>query len=376
MTIPFFELASMHAEIRAELDRAWRGVSGSGAFIGGPYVERFEADWAAYCGTRHGVGVANGTAALQLTLEALGIGPGDEVVVPAATFVATAAAVAAAGARPVFVDVDPKTLLLTAGHLRTALTPRTAAVIPVHLYGQPADMDAIRRVADGAGIAVIEDAAQAHGARWRGARAGSLGHAACFSFYPGKNLGAFGDAGAVVTDDAGLAGRIRSLCNHGRAPDDRDRHDRCGRNDRLDGLQAAVLSVKLTRLEAWNAGRRRLAERYRHLLAGLPVEPVEVMPGAESSHHLVVVRPERRQAVRAALAAEGIGTAVHYPVPCHRQPAFAEPGTPRLPVAEDAAARVVSLPLFPHLADAAVDRVADALARALAAPKRGRRLAS
>lgn len=376
MSVAFLDLPAMHAELDAELDEAWRQVSRSGKFIGGDFVERFEAEWAAYCGTRHCVGVANGTVALQLILEGLGIGRGDEVILPASTFFATAEAVVAAGAEPRFVDVDPGTLLMTAPGVQAAITPRTAAVIVVHLYGQPADMDAIGRIAATAGIAVLEDAAQAHGATWRGRRAGGLALAGGFSFYPGKNLGAFGDAGAVTTNDGALAERIRSLSNHGRAQDAHYRHERMGGNHRLDGLQAAVLSVKLKRLDAWNAGRRRAAAWYETMLEGLPLEPVRIAAGAVSSHHLSVLRSSRREHLRARLNAQGIGASVHYPIACHRQPAFAGTDMPHLPVAERAAERVLSLPMHPHLTQADVRRVADALAAALAMPEARGRLAS
>jgi dTDP-4-amino-4,6-dideoxygalactose transaminase len=356
----------MHAEVAAELDAAWRQVTASCGFIGGAAVERFESEWAEYCGTRHCVGVSDGTAALELALRALGIGAGDEVIVPANTFVATVEAVVATGARPVMVDVDPRTLLLTAEHVAAACTPRTAAAIPVHLFGQPVDMDAIDRVAARTGIAVIEDAAQAHGATWRGRRAGGLADIGCFSFYPGKNLGAFGDAGAIVTNRRELAERIRILANHGRDLVAAERHVRMGRNQRLDGLQAAVLSVKLARLETWNAGRRRAAETYRQLLAGLPAALVEVADDAVSSHHLAVVQVEGRDAVRRHLADRKIGTGIHYAIPCHRQPAAMEIATGSLPVVERAAGRILSLPMFPHLDDPRIARVVEALANALA----------
>ena len=258
--IPFLDVAAMTREVRDAVDPAWRSVLASSRFIGGEIVEQFEAEWAAYCGVGHAVGVANGTDALQLTLTALGIGPGDEVIVPANTFVATAEAVVLAGAIPRFADVCPDTLLLTPGCLEAAITSRTRAVIVVHLYGQMPDMTALCQAADAAGIAVIEDAAQAHGAAWRGQRAGSIGVAGCFSFYPGKNLGAFGDAGAVVTADGGLAGRIKVLRDHGRSAGSHYQHEQVGTNSRLDALQAAVLSAKLTRLEAWNTARRSIAE--------------------------------------------------------------------------------------------------------------------
>lgn len=374
--IAFLDLSSMHRELEAELDEAWRRVSRSGAFIGGEFVERFEQEWAEYCGARYCVGVANGTAALQLSLAALGVGCGDEVIVPANTFFATAEAVVAVGATPVFVDVSPSTLLVTAAGVRAAITPRTAAVLPVHLYGQPVDMDAVNGVAAAAGIAVVEDAAQAHGATWRGRHAGNLSRAGCFSFYPGKNLGAFGDAGAVVTDDRALAERIRMLSNHGRSHDAHHRHEQVGNNHRLDGLQAAILSVKLRRLDAWNVGRRRVAEWYETLLAGLPVEPVQTAAAARSSHHLAVVRSPHRDELRKRLAVEGIATGVHYPVPCHRQPAFAATDPPSLPVAERAADSVLSLPMHPHLAKADVEWIADAIGRILAVLEPGSRLAS
>jgi dTDP-4-amino-4,6-dideoxygalactose transaminase len=367
MSVAFLDLAAMHAELELELDAAWKQVSRTGHFIGGEFVARFEAEWAAYCGTRHCVGLASGTAALQLSLAALGVGPGDEVIVPANTFLATAAAVVAVGARPVFVDVDPATLLLTAEAVRGALTPRTAAIMAVHLYGQPVDMDALGEIAGAAGVAVIEDAAQAHGATWRGRRAGGLGRIGCFSFYPGKNLGAFGDAGAVVTDDGALAETIRSLSNHGRARDAHHRHERVGGNHRLDGLQAALLSIKLRRLDAWNAARRRVAAWYEAALAGLPLERVRIAPGATSSHHLEVIQTGGRDRLREALGRDGIATGIHYPIPCHLQPAFAAAALPRLPVAEGAAARILSLPMHPHLSEADVQRVAAAIARALAA---------
>lgn len=375
MTIPLLDLDAMHAEIATELDEAWRQVSQSAQFIGGAFVERFEAEWARYCHADHCVGVASGTAALELALAGLGIGRGDEVIVPANTFVATATAVVAVGATPVFIDVDPRTLLMTAAGVEAALTPRTAAVIPVHLYGQPVDMDAINRVASAAGIVVIEDAAQAHGATWQGKPVGTLGRIGCFSFYPGKNLGAFGDAGAVVTQDHALAERIRSIGNYGRRGS-RYRHEEVGTNSRLDGLQAAILSVKLTRLDAWTEGRRRAAAAYEVALAGLPVRMVQNAPGAFSTYHLAVIRTAQRDELQRRLASAGISTGIHYPIPCHLQPAFAARDVPSLPVAERAAEQVLSLPMYPHLGDAEIGRVAEALDRALADLDLGVRLAS
>lgn len=362
MSVPFADLLSMHREIADELDQIWGVVLERSSFIGGPYLDVFEEQWAEYCEVEHAVGVANGTDALRLTLEALGVGPGDEVIVPTNTFIATAAAVATVGATPVFVDVDPKTLLLTPQHVADAVTQRTAAVIPVHLYGQPVDMPAIVEVARRAGIAVIEDAAQAHGARWKGQRAGSFGDAACFSFYPGKNLGALGDGGAVVTNDAPLAERVRQLSNHGRGPD-RYLHQVVGGNSRLDGLQAGILTLKLRRLDAWNEARRTAANAYRNLLSGLPVDLTEQRPEAESVFHLFVVQAPGRDELMNALAAAEIGAGLHYPVPCHLQPAFAGPTQPRLPVAEDAARRILSLPMFPHITENQIESTVNAIER-------------
>lgn len=347
MSVPFVDLHAMNEEVRQEIDEVWGHIVGTSAFIGGPYVEEFESAWASYCDTEHAVGVANGTDAITLTLTALGIGPGDEVIVPTNTFIATASAVVAAGATPVFVDVDPATLLMTASHVSAALTPRTAAVIPVHLFGQPVDMPAILQVASRAGIAVIEDAAQAHGARWNGRRVGSFGHAACFSFYPGKNLGALGDAGAVVTGDRALAERVRQLSNHGRGSD-KHIHDVVGTNSRLDGLQAAFLTAKLRRLDSWNEARRAAAARYDESLSP-HVELTDQRDEAESVFHLYVIRVGHREDLQRRLERAGISSGLHYPVPCHLQPPYLQEGRLHLPVAEDAAARQLSLPMFPHI---------------------------
>jgi dTDP-4-amino-4,6-dideoxygalactose transaminase len=368
MRVSFLDLPAMHKELGAEFDDIWRRVISSAQFIGGEFVERFESEWAEYCGTRHCVGVSNGTSALDLALRALGIGLGDEVIVPANTFIATAAAVAGVGATPIFIDADPATLLMTAQDVEAAITPRTAAVIAVHLYGQPANMDAIKRTASAAGIFLVEDAAQAHGATWQGMRAGSMSDIGCFSFYPGKNLGAVGDAGAIVTNDYAVAEKVRSLSNHGRVRGNPHCHQMLGGNHRLDGLQAAVLSLKLRRLEAWNADRSRIARLYRTLLAALPIDLVEIADAARSSHHLFVVQTEHRDELRTQLAAVGISTGIHYPIPCHQQPAFGPERHRPLPVVERAAARVLSLPMSPSLSDAEVNYVAEAVERALDAP--------
>jgi dTDP-4-amino-4,6-dideoxygalactose transaminase len=361
MAIPFLDLAAMHAEVEDRLTSAWIQITRDAAFVGGPYVEAFERAWASYCGRRYAIGVGSGTHALQLALQALGIGDGSEVIVPTNTFVATAAAVVAAGAIPRFVDVDPDTLLLSADLVEAAVTARTAAVIVVHLFGQMADMDAIGRVAQKMGLAVIEDAAQAHGASWRGRKAGSCGEVGCFSFYPSKNLGAFGDAGAVATDDPALAERVRSLGDHGRSPKSRYVHDLVGVNSRLDALQAAVLSAKLTRLDAWNEARRRVADSYRTGLAPTLVHPVQVAGEACSAFHVFVVRSHDRDRLQAALTQRGIATGIHYPIPCHRQAAFKHFSIDSLPVAERAAQEVLSLPMFPHMTAEQVDAVCAAV---------------
>jgi dTDP-4-amino-4,6-dideoxygalactose transaminase len=359
--VPFTDLAAMTQEVRATIDQNWTQLLDTSAFIGGQAVEGFEQAWADYCGVSHAVGVANGTDALQLTLTALGIGAADEVVVPANTFVASAEAVVLAGATPRFADVSPETLLLTADDLEAAITPRTRAVIVVHLYGQMPDMDALCRSAGKAGVVLVEDAAQAHGATWNGQRAGSFGRAACFSFYPGKNLGAFGDAGAVVTGDAVLAERIRRLRDHGRARGSRYRHVVVGTNSRLDAVQAVVLTAKLARLDAWNEARRSIATRYHAAFASGPARLVSEAAGARGVHHLAVIRVPDRAIVQQHLTAAGIESGIHYPVPCHRQAPFRRFATGPLPVAEAAAGEVLSLPMFPHMSDAQVAAVCDAI---------------
>ena len=365
--VPFTDLAAMTREIRGSVDQGWERLLASSRFIGGEAVEEFEQAWANYCGAAHAVGVANGTDALQLTLVALGMGPGDEVIVPANTFVASAEAVVLAGATPRFADVSPRTLLLTPDDLDAAITGRTRAVIVVHLYGQMPDMDALRRTADRAGVLLIEDAAQAHGATWRGRRAGSIGQAGCFSFYPGKNLGAFGDAGAVVTADADLAKRIRSLRDHGRVIGSHYRHDLVGMNSRLDALQAVVLTAKLRRLDAWNEARQSIATRYRAAFAPGPLRMVEDEPGARGVYHLAVARVPDRARVQQELTALGIETGIHYPIPCHQQVPYQRFATGPLPVSEAASAEVLSLPIFPHLRDDQVARVAEAVLETLVA---------
>ncbi len=364
--IPFLDLGAMHADDAAELRCVFDETVRTSAFIGGPAVERFEEQWAAYCGTRYAVGLANGTDSLALALRALGIGPGDEVIVPTATFIATAEAVVMAGATPVFADVDDDTLLITADHIAALLTPRTAAVIVVHLYGHPVDLGAITALTERAGIALIEDAAQAHGARWGGTPVGGFGTAGSFSFYPGKNLGALGDGGAFVTNDAALAASVRSFANHGRAIGSHHDHDRIGVNSRLDGLQAALLSIKLARLDGWVAARRAVADIYRTGLLGSGVSLVDELPGAYGAWHLAVIRHSERDRLRELLGGAGVATGLHYPMPCHQLGPYRQFATGPLPVAERAAAEVLSLPMFPHLGSARARAVCDALHAALA----------
>jgi dTDP-4-amino-4,6-dideoxygalactose transaminase len=358
----------MADEVWPMIEKDYLACMLAGGYVGGQPVISFEQAWAAYCGTEHAVGVANGTDALELTLIALGVGPGDEVVVPTNTFIATAAAVVRAGAVPRFADVSDDTLLITPETLRAALTPRTRAVIIVHLFGQLPEMTDLLAAAEEARLLVIEDAAQAHGAEWLGRRSGSFGDAACFSFYPGKNLGAFGDAGAVVMSQPELADRVRALANHGRSHGAAHyEHDYLGTNSRLDALQAIALSGKLARLDAWTERRIQLAARYRDLLKGVTgVKLTAVSPSARHVYHLFTVRIAARDAVRAELTRRGIQTGVHYPLPCHLQPPLRGFANGKLPVAERAARELLSLPLFPHMTDAQLDFVCGALSDALA----------
>jgi dTDP-4-amino-4,6-dideoxygalactose transaminase len=360
--IPLVDLQAQYATIRDEVDAAMQAVLDQAAFIMGPQVAEFEAAYADYCGTAHCVGVSSGTAALELVLHALNIGPGDEVITVAHTFIATAEAISAVGATPVFVEIDSHTYNMDPAALNAAITPRTQAVMPVHLYGQPAEMGAIGEIADAYGLAVIEDAAQAHGASLHGKRTGQLGHAACFSFYPGKNLGAYGDAGAVVTNDAALAEKVRLLRNHGRRS--KYVHEVKGFGERLDTLQAAVLLTKLGHLEAWTAARRRLAQRYHAGLAATGLILPAVAAHAEPVWHLYVVRTPQRDALADYLAAQGIQTGVHYPLPLHLQPAYAELdyGIGSLPVSEQVANDCLSLPIYPEMTDDQQQHVIDAVA--------------
>lgn len=366
--IPLVDLKAQYAAIRPAVDSAIQDVVDSTAFIMGPQVKAFEQAFAAYCRAAHCVGVASGTAALELALRAYGIGPGDEVITVAHTFIATAEAISSVGARAVFVDIDPLTYTMDPAALEAAVTPATRAVIPVHIYGQLAAPADIQAVADRRSLIVIEDAAQAHGATWRGRRAGVLGQAACFSFYPGKNLGAYGDAGAVTTDDAAVAERVRLLRNHGRHS--KYLHEIKAYGERIDTLQAAILSAKLPYLDQWTAQRRRLAARYSELLADCEVVLPYVAPESEPAWHLYVIRTPRRDALLEHLNRHGIGAGVHYPVPLHLQPAYADLGYRRgdLPVTEEVADTCLSLPLYPEMTDAQQDSVMAAVKEFLFQP--------
>lgn len=360
--IPVTDLAPAAAEVWSRVQPDYVRALLRGEYVGGTAVSSFERLWAAYCGTRYAIGVGNGTDALELTLAGLDIGHGDEVVVPASTFVATAAAVVRAGAVPRFADVDADTLLITPETLRAAVTRRTRAVIVVHLYGQLPDMTALLATARELGILLIEDAAQAHGGQWRGRRAGSFGVAACFSFYPSKNLGAFGDAGAVVTSDPDLAEKISELANHGRTRSGHFDHRYVGRNSRLDNLQAIALEGALGLLDGWTERRIELARHYTqrlHVAGGLRM--VTSSQAAHHVYHLLVVRVPGRDEVRRLLGQRNIQTGIHYPVPCHLQPPFREFAPEPLPVSEIAATEVLSLPLFPHMTQGQVDFVCDNL---------------
>ena len=369
-TIGLFDLARQWPSLREDALEAFERIASAGAFSLGSELEAFEAEFATFCGTSCCVGVANGTVAIELALRAVGAAPGTEVVTVAHTFVATVEAIAATGARPVLVDIDPVTRCMDPAAMAGALSPRTVAVVPVHLYGHPAAMPAILEACDRAGVGVVEDAAQAHGALLDGRRAGSMGVAGCFSFYPTKNLGAMGDGGAVVTDDADVAAAVRSLRHHGSAPGDPNRHERVGRTERLDNLQAAMLRLKLVRLDEDNYHRRWVAERYRERLDGLPLglPPADAL-GVTSVHHLFVVEIEERDRVREALRSEGIFAGVHYPAPVHLQPGWRHLGYERgdLPASERAAARVLSLPIFPGMEIAEIERICAAVHRAVAA---------
>lgn len=363
--VPLADLVAMNTEVEQDVRAAWDEIIASSGFIGGEAVSQFEELWARYCGTDHAVAVANGTEAIELVLRALGIGEGDEVLLPANTFIATAEAVVLSGATPRFLDVDPATLLVTPEIVRAAITPRTAALIAVELYGNMPRMVHLAHLAASSGIALIEDAAQAQGSTLNGRAAGSFGSAGCFSFYPTKNLGAWGDAGCVVTNDAAVAADVRSLGNHGRAPGDGNAHDVIGRNSRLDALQAAVLTAKLKRLDDWTTARREAMEIYRRTLNHELVRFIEIEPHVASSYHQNVVLISERDAVQEQLRRDGVRTGIHYPVPCHLQAPYRRFAQGPLAVAEETAGQLLSLPLFPHITERQIEYVCDCIHKCL-----------
>ncbi|GBD48049.1 DegT/DnrJ/EryC1/StrS family aminotransferase [Methylopila sp. Yamaguchi] len=362
--IPLMDMTAQYAPLAAEIEAAVLGVLRSGRYVLGPEVEAFEADFAAFCGVQHAVAVDTGTSALHLALLAAGIEPGDEVITTPATFVATVAAVLYARAVPVFVDIDPVTWTIDPARIEAAITPRTKAVLPVHLHGRLADMAAIRLIAERHGLIVIEDAAQAHGAERDGVRAGAFGDIGCFSFYPGKNLGACGEGGAVVTRRPELADAVRCLRDWGQ--EGRYNHVRPGFNHRMHALQGAALGVKLRRLEGWTEARRALARRYDAGLAGLGIGLPAPSDGADHAYHVYAIRTSEREGMQRALADAGVGTGIHYPRPVHLQPAYASLGHREgdFPHAEALARETLSLPIFPELSPAQIEHVCRSVAEA------------
>jgi dTDP-4-amino-4,6-dideoxygalactose transaminase len=366
MNVPFLDLKAQYSAIKNEIHTALNEVIENTAFAGGPYVAGFENAFARFCGCKHAIGVGNGTDALWLSLLALGIGPGDEVITVPNTFIATAEAVTYCGATPVFVDVEEETFNMNPALLEAAITPRTKAVIPVHLFGQTADMDPILAIAGAHSLPVVEDACQAHGAEYKGRKAGTMGVTGCFSFYPGKNLGAYGEAGAVVTNDDALAEKIRMLRDHGQSK--KYYHGVIGWNARMDGIQGAILNVKLKYLSSWNESRRAHAREYTRLLS--PVEGVRLSREASYAkhiYHIYAIRTKQRDRFMARLAEKGISCGIHYPVPIHLQDAYRFLGLKAgsYPVAEKCADELLSLPMFPELTTEQIAYVADTLALSL-----------
>jgi dTDP-4-amino-4,6-dideoxygalactose transaminase len=370
MKVPFLDLKAHHDPIREQLDAAIAQVIDCGAFAGGPFVAAFEKEFADYCAARFGIGLGNGTDALWLSLLALGVGPGDDVITVPSTFMATAEAISYCGARPVFVDIDETTYTLDVAQLEKSITPKTKAIIPVHLFGQMADMDPILEIARRHKIPVVEDACQAHGATYKGKRAGTMGATGCFSFYPGKNLGALGEAGGVVTNDSALADKIKILRDHGQAK--KYFHSMIGWNARMDGIQGAALSVKLKHLESANTRRRDHARLYTELLSGLE-NVITPSVGEHNQHvfHVYAVRVNDRDRVLQAMAERGISCAIHYPVPVHLQEAYGSLGLREgsFPVAERCAKQFLSLPMFPELTSEQIRAVAAALKECVGAAK-------
>jgi dTDP-4-amino-4,6-dideoxygalactose transaminase len=361
VSIPFVDLKAQYQTIKAEIDQAMERVISNTAFIGGEDVTQFDKEFAAYCGAKACVSVGNGTDALYIALRALGIGAGDEVITTAHTFIATSEAITQVGAKTVFVDIELDTMLMSADAVAAAITPQTKAIITVQLYGQPCNMDRIMAIAKAHNLKVIEDGAQAHGASWHGKRVGVLGDVTCFSFYPGKNLGAYGDGGAIVSNDQELIKKAKMIANHGRL--EKYTHEMEGVNSRLDGLQAAVLRVKLPYLDKWNSERRRVAARYMDKLQGSQVILPTIRPEANPVWHLFVVRVKNRDAFQSFMRKKGISTGIHYPIPLHQQQAYSYMQMPSgsLPVTERVAAEIVSLPMYPELTDSMVDEVVSAI---------------
>lgn len=355
MNIPFLDLEKIHHSIRGSIDAAFRRVIDSGWFIMGPELEAFEAEFAEYCDVKHCIGVGNGLEAIHLLLKAYGIGPGDEVIVPSNTFIATWLAVTQCGATPVPVEPNVNTHNIDPLLIANAISTRSRAIIPVHLYGQPADMDPINALALKHGLVVIEDAAQAQGARYKGRRVGSLGHAAATSFYPGKNLGALGDGGAVLTNDAGIADKVKQLRNYGSSI--KYQHDLAGYNSRLDEMQAAFLRVKLVVLDEWNDRRKEVADQYSKVLAGAEISLPFVSDFSDPVWHLYVIRSNHRDELRAYLEKQGISTVVHYPIPPHRQKCYSSFRKINLNIADELAATVLSLPISPVINSSEIEYV-------------------
>lgn len=366
MGVPFLDLKAQYQDLKAEIDAAVQEIMANATFVGGPAVASFEEEFAAYCETAFCAAVNSGTDALRFALMAMGLEPGDEVITVPNTFIATTEAITQAGGKIVFIDVNPATMQMAPSHLEDAITPRTRVILPVHLTGLCADMDPILQIARRRGLQVLEDACQAHGARYKGRRAGSMGTAGCFSFYPGKNLGACGEGGAVVSNDADLIARVKMLRDHGQK--EKYIHEYEGYNGRLDSIQAAILRIKLRRLDEWNSARRRNAARYCDRLAGLPVELPLAPEGCEHVYHLFIIRSDRRETLQQALSARGIGWGLHYPIPLHLQKAYASAGFRKgaFPVTERLAERILSLPMFPELSEDQIGEVVSVLRQVLA----------
>lgn len=360
MPIPFLNLQAQYQSIKPEVDAAMQKVLDTSAYVLGPAVDQFEKDFAAYCGVSHCIGLNSGTAALALLMQAYGIGQGDEVITVANSFFASAGAISQVGATPVLVDCRESDALINPDLLEAAITSRTKAIMPVHLFGQCADMDAINAIAKKHGLLVVEDACQAHGATYRGKKAGALGNAAAFSFYPGKNLGAFGDAGSVVTNETAIAGDVKMLREHGMRQ--KYKHEAIGWTERMDGIQGAVLGVKLKHLDTWNAKRAEYAAFYREKLDGV-VRFMDLNSYGQSANHLCVIRHPNRDGLQKHLADRGIQTIIHYPVPIHLQPAYANMGWSEgsFPVAEMLAKEILSLPMYPEMTEAQIEEVCEAV---------------